>query len=74
METYIDVFINSDGKKASEIFEKLTGMGLKYYIGEHDFIYNWKRIVTIKEELTFVDRIQDTLKGTKTILKFTTIR
>ena len=74
METYIDVFINSDGKKASVIFKKLTEMGLKYYIGEHDFVYNWKRIVAIDEELAFVDNIQEKLKGTGTILKFTTIR
>ncbi|KYK21771.1 hypothetical protein AYK24_03170 [Thermoplasmatales archaeon SG8-52-4] len=74
METYIDVFINADGEKASLIFEKLTKMGLKYYIGEHDFIYNWKRIASIEEELDFVDRIQEKLKGTGTLLKFTTVR
>lgn len=74
METYIDVFINSDGKKASIIFKKLTEMGLKYYIGEHDFVYNWKRIATIDEELAFIDSIQEKLKGTGTILKFNSVR
>ena len=74
METYIDVYINSDSDKASAIFDKLCQMGLKYHIGEHDFIYDWKRIVSIKEELAFIDSIQDKLKGANVTLKFTTIR
>jgi len=74
METYVDVFFSADGENASIIFNKLSGMGLKYHMGEHDFIYDWKRIVTINEELTFIDRIQEKLKGTGVILKFTTIR
>jgi len=74
METYIDVFLNVDGEKASIIFNKLSEMGLKYHIGKYDFIHDWKRIVTIKEELAFIDRIQEKLKGTGAILKFTTIR
>ena len=49
-------------------------MGLKYHLGDHDFIYDWKRIVSISEELAFIDKIQENLKGTGTILKFTTIR
>jgi len=74
METYIDVFLNTDGEKASVIFQKLTNMGLKYHMGDHDFIYDWKRIVTISEELAFIDKIQEKIKGTGVILKFTTTR
>jgi hypothetical protein len=74
METYIDVFINADGEKASIIFEKLDKMGLKYHIGEHDFIHDWKRVITITEELAFIDNIQEELKGTGVYLRFTTIR
>jgi hypothetical protein len=74
LETYIDVFLNVDGEKASIIFNKLSEMGLKYHIGKYDFIFDWKRIVSIKEELTFIDKIQEKLKGTGVILKFTTIR
>lgn len=74
METYIDVFINVDGEKASIIFNRLSEMGLKYHIGKHDFIYDWKHIVTIREELVFIDRIQEKLKGSGIFLKFTTIR
>ena len=74
METYIDVFHNVDGEKASIIFNGLKEMGLKYHIGEHDFIYDWKRVVTIAEELAFIDRIQEKLKGTGVILRFITLR
>jgi len=52
----------------------LTKLGLKYYIGEHDFFYDWKKIATINDELSLVDKIQEKLKGTGAILKFTTIR
>ena len=74
METYVDVFMNVDGEKASVIFSKLSELGLKYSLGEHDFIYDWKRVVSIKEELDLINKIQDKLKGTGVILKFTTIR
>ena len=74
METYIDVYMNADGEKPSIIFNKLSEMGLKYHIGEHDFIYDWKRIISISEELSFIDRIHENLKGTGVILKFTTKR
>ena len=74
METYIDVYISSDGVKSSEILQKLVEMGLKPSIGEHDFIYDWKRIVSIEEEIELIDKIQEKLKGTGLILQFKTDR
>ncbi len=74
METYIDVYISSDGVKSSEILKKLVEMGLKPSIGDHDFIYDWKGIVSIEEEIQLIDRIQDKLRGTGVILKFKTNR
>ena len=74
METYVDVFLNMDGEKASIIHKKLIEMGLKPTIGEHDFVYNWNGIVTIDEEIKFIDNVQSKLKGTSAILRFTTIR
>lgn len=74
METFIDVYLNVDGGKASSIYKKLIALGLKPTIGEHDFVYDWKSIVDIEEELKFIEDIQSELKGTKVILKFTTIR
>lgn len=74
METYIDIFLNSDGEKASVVFDKLKAMGLKYCIGDHDFIYDWKGIASMSEELALVDRIQEALKGSNVRLRFSTIR
>jgi hypothetical protein len=74
METFIDVYLNVDGEKASIIYKKLISLGLKPTIGEHDFVYDWKSIVDIEEELKFIEDIQSKLKGSKVILKFTTIR
>jgi len=74
METYVDVFMNVDGEKASVIHNKLLKMGLKPTIGEHDFVYNWNGIASIEEEIKLIDRIQETLKGTGVILKFKTMR
>ncbi len=74
METYIDIYLNSDGEKASVIHKKLSEMGLKSTIGPHDYVYNWKSIVKIDEEIQFIDKVQSNLKGTGAILKFSTIR
>jgi hypothetical protein len=49
-------------------------MGLKPSLGEHDFIYDWKRIVSIEEEIELIDKIQEKLKGSGVILKFKTNR
>jgi len=66
--------VSADGEKASVITEKLLGMGLQSTIGEHDFVYNWKKTVGISEVLNFVDRVQSKLKGTGAILNFMTLR
>jgi len=74
METYIDVYLKADGDKASIVHKKLVDLGLKPTIGEHDFIYNWNGLVTIEEEIEFIDKIQQALKGTGVTLRFKTMR
>ena len=74
METYIDIYLNTDGEKASIIEKKLKDMGLKTTIGEHDYMYDWGKIVDSSEVIKLIDKIQSNLKGTGAILKFTTIR
>jgi hypothetical protein len=74
METYIDIFLNADGEKASIIDKKLIDMGLKPTIGDHDFVYDWGKSVDSSEVVSLVDKIQSNLKGSGAILKFTTIR
>jgi hypothetical protein len=74
METYVDIFISADGEKISIIHDIMVELGLKPTIGEHDFVYNWKGITTIEEEIKFIEKIQDKLKGTGVLLKFKTLR
>jgi hypothetical protein len=74
METYIDLFLNADGEKASEIHRRLNALGLKPAIGEHDFLFDWNKAVSPSEIIAFADNIQTQLKGTGVIFRFTTIR
>ena len=74
MKTYVEVFISSDGAKASEILEILTELGFQPSFGEQDFVYHWRKDVVLPEILRFIDEIQEKLKGTNTLLKFTTIK
>jgi hypothetical protein len=74
METYIDIFLNADGEKASIVEKKLIDMDLKPTIGDHDFVYDWGKSVDTSEVVDLVDKIQSNLKGSKVFLKFTTIR
>jgi hypothetical protein len=74
MKTYIEIAHNADGEKVSVIFEILSNMGLKPALGEHDFVYNWKKNVPLPIVIRFLDDIISKLKGTGAILKFTTIR
>ena len=62
-------------REEAEIIEKkLKDMGFKTHIGEHDFVYDWGKIVDSSEVINFVDKIQSNLKGAGTIIKITTIR
>jgi hypothetical protein len=74
METYVDLYLNADGVKASEIQRRLRALGLKPGIGEHDFLYDWNKVVSPVEIIAFADKVQEELKGTGVILRFTTIR
>ena len=74
METYIDLYVNPDGEKVTTVYKKIVEMGFKPTIGEHDFVYSWTGIVSIEEELAFVEKIQSKLKGTGAILRFTSVR
>ena len=74
METYADIYIGSDGEKTSVIYDILLKMGFKPALGNHDFVYDWEKIVTIAEVVEFADKVQDQLKGTGSFIKFTTDR
>ncbi len=74
MKTYVEILHNVDGEKVSTIFEKMKDLGFKPALGEHDFVFIWKKDVVISEVISFLDSVVSKLKGTGAILKFTTIR
>ena len=74
MKTYVEVIVSSEGTKASEILMILTDLGFQPSFGEQDFVYHWGKNVVLPEILRFIDEVQGKLKGTKTLLKFTTIK
>lgn len=74
METFLDILVNADGEKASVIHKKLLEIGLKPTIGKHEYVYKWEGLADLDEEMEFIDKIQNKLKGTGAILSFTTIR
>ena len=45
METFVDEYVKADGEKSSVIFNKISELGFKYHIGEHDFVYDWKKLL-----------------------------
>ena len=73
MKTYVEVIVSTEGEKASVLTDRFFELGFKTTFGQHDFVYNWKKNVTLSEVLRFVDDVQSKLKGTKAMLKFTTI-
>ncbi len=73
MKTYVEVMISTEGEKASIITDIFFELGFKTTFGQHDFVYNWKKNVTLSEVLKFIDNIQQKLNGTGAILKFSTI-
>ncbi len=73
MKTYVEIMHNADVAKASKIFEILTDLGLQPSFGQTDFVYCWKKNVTLPEILRFLDKVLLKLKGTGAIIKFSTI-
>jgi len=75
MNTYVTVQISSEGAQASEITKIFMDLGFEATLGTHDFVYKWKeKHVTPEKVISFVDKVQNRLKGTGVLLHFTTIR
>lgn len=73
MKTYVEIMHNADVAKASKIFDILSDLGLQPSFGQTDFVYCWRKDVTLPEILKFLDKVLSKLKGTGAIIKFSTI-
>ncbi len=74
MKTYVEIYHSVEGAKVSEIFNIMKSLGFEPALGEHEFVYKWKKKATLPEVIQFLDETVNALKGTKALLKFTTIR
>ena len=74
METYLDIILSANGEKASVIHKKLLELGLKPKIGEHEYVYKWEGLADLEEEMQLIDKIQEKLKDSGALLKFTSVR
>lgn len=74
MKTYVEIYHNVEGATVSEIFNIMNSLGFEPALGDHEFVYKWKNKVTLPEVIEFLDKTVNNLKGTKALLKFTTIR
>lgn len=74
MKTYISLMISSEGSLASEISEILEDLGFRTTFGSHDFSYDWKKNeVPHSEVKSFIDNVQDQLKGKNVKFNITTL-
>ena len=63
LKTYLSLMINTDSCLPSEITNKLEVLGFETSLGSHDFVYTWKDEVTHEHVVSFIDRVQQELKG-----------
>jgi hypothetical protein len=73
MKTYMKVMFSTEGSPASEIRNKLLGLGFQATRGNYDFVYEWDRNASVDDLLWFADRIQAALKGTKVLFTIETV-
>ncbi|MEM3411718.1 MAG: hypothetical protein QW735_02070 [archaeon] len=73
MKTYLAIWFSTDGKKTSQISERLFSMGFKPTQGNYDFVYEWKRKPSIDAILALADQVHETLKDSGVYFKMETI-
>ncbi|HIH96990.1 MAG TPA: hypothetical protein HA346_03440 [Thermoplasmata archaeon] len=73
MKTYMKLMFSTEGAPASEIRNRLLGLGFQATRGNYDFIYEWDRDAEVDDLLWFADRIQVALKGSKAMFTIETV-
>jgi len=71
-KTRLSLWFNSEGKAPTSVIMKLQGMGFTPSRGKHDFVYDWRQAVGIKEIARLGDAVHKTLKGSKVLYKLET--
>jgi len=65
MKTFLLLQLSSEGAALGEVADLLDDLGLEPHEDGYDFVYDWKRPVTVRETLEFGDRLQEALRGKK---------
>lgn len=73
MKSYMTVSFSSEGRKPSEIIDRLTQFGFKPIHGNYDLIYEWDKTSTLEEAIGLADKAHGLLEGYKVLCKFETI-
>ncbi len=73
MKSYLTVTFNSEGKKPSEVVERLNMLGFKPAHGAYDFIYEWGKSATVQDAIWFSDKIHETLNGCNVLFTLETV-
>lgn len=64
-KTFLLLQLDSEGAAYSQVATVLEDLGFRPETEGYDFVYDWGRAVTVAETLTFADRIQEALRGTR---------
>lgn len=63
--TFLLLQFDSEGAPYSEVAAVLEDLGFRAETEGYDFVYDWGRPAEIAETLTFADRIQEALRGSR---------
>jgi len=64
-KTFLLLQLDSEGAPYSEVARTLEDLGFRPETEGYDFVYDWGRPASIAESLTFADRIQEALRGSR---------
>jgi hypothetical protein len=73
METYLRVTFSSEGSPPSEVAERLRSMGFRPTQGNYDFVYDWRREITLEDAMSLADELTQALKGYKVLFETETV-
>ncbi len=73
METYLRVTFSSEGIPPSEVAERLRTLGFKPTQGNYDFIYDWKRSVSLDDAMDLSVQLTSALKGARVLFESETV-
>lgn len=74
MNTYMTLWFSSEGKRPSEVTDKLKEIGFVPIKGLYDYKYDWDDGAPLDEVLRIGNRVQSALKDHKVLFNLETMR